>query len=400
MERRSGPFAKWGRLMYRHRWPVIGLWLAMLLCALPFLPQLPRRLSAGGFSDPRLPSAQADATLQRDLGLSLNTAAVFYTSHDRPYADPAVRGAVAASLGRIQELPNVTSVLPPDLNTRQIGRSGKTVYALVSLSGRAEDSLAALPELEQRAAVPSASGEQIDVLVAGGATFLRDLQLATERDLRQAELVSLPVALVALALVFGSLSAAGVPVVVGAATTALGLAVIYALSFPLQLSIFGLNLASMLGLGLGTDYALFLVSRYREELSGGASPARAVETTIATAGRAVFFSAGTVLVGLSGLVAFRFMFLRSLGVAGITAVLAAVLAALTLLPAILGVMGARVNSFRLPKLQLLLPVALHPWPSTHSGHPSPPSPLPLRGEGSTTVRRRGSLPPRPLWERG
>ena len=321
----------------------MAIWALALLAALPLLPGLPRRLRAGGFSDARLPSAQAEATLARDLGLPLNALAIFYTSDDRPYADPAVRGAVAASLDRLREMPQVLAVVPPDLNTRQIGHSGRTAYALLSLSGSPEETLRYLPELERRAAVP-AGAEPIRVVVAGGAPFLRDLQDATERDLRRAELITLPVALIALALVFGSLAAASAPVVVGGATTVLGLALIFALSFPLDLSIFVLNLASMLALGLGTDYALFMVSRFREELAAGRDAPGAVEQTVATAGRAVFFSAGTVLVGLSGLLAFRFMFLRSLGVAGIAAVLAAVLAALTLLPALLALLGTWVNA--------------------------------------------------------
>ena len=339
----AGPFAWLGRTAYRARWAIIGVWLLALFAALPLLPQLPRRLRSGGFSDPRLPSAQAEQTLRRDLGVPPNTMAVFYASHDRPYVDPAVRGAVAESLERLRKLPQVQSIIPPDLNTRQIGRDGRTVYAVVSLSGTPENTVRLLPELRTQAAIPDAAGVQIDTLVAGGASFLQDLQSATERDLRQAELITLPVAAVALTLVFGSLAAASVPVVVGAATTVLGLAIILGLSYSLDLSIFVLNLASMLALGLGTDYALFLVSRFREELAHGRDVAHAVESTLSTAGRAVFFSAGTVLIGLSGLVAFRFMFLRSLGIAGIAAVLAAVLAALTLLPAVLSVMGPRIN---------------------------------------------------------
>jgi RND superfamily putative drug exporter len=134
-----------------------------------------------------------------------------------------------------------------------------------------------------------------------------------------------------------------------------------------------LNLASMLALGLGTDYALFLVSRYREELLSH-PPADALALTMATAGRAVFFSAGTVLVGLAGLLAFRFMLLRSLGIAGMAAVGAAVLAALTLLPALLALLGPRVNALRVlgrghtageqadgPWARLARFVLRHPW---------------------------------------
>ncbi len=364
MEPTSTPFAWWGRAVYRRRWIVVAIWLAALALALPVLPRLPGRLRPGGFADDRLPSSRAQATLARELGLSSNTLAVFYRSEGRPYADPEVRRAVGESLDRLRALPPVESIVPPDLNSHQIGRSGQTAYAIVGLSGSAEESLSLLPELKRRAAVPPlADGTRIETLVAGGASFFQDLQDSTERDLRRAELVTLPVAAVALALVFGSLAAAAVPVVAGVATTVLGLASIYALTFSLDLSIFVLNLASMLALGLGTDYALFLVSRFREELARGAGVEQAVATTMSTAGRAVFFSAGTVLVGLAGLVAFRFMLLRSLGIAGMVAVAAAVTAALTLLPAVLGLLGRRVNALPLRYAPPAAPLSSPPSPT-------------------------------------
>ncbi len=342
-------FAWWGRAVYRLRWAVVLVWIALLAGAAPLILHLPDRLRAGGFAEPTLPASRAQATLERELRLPSNAAAIFYASADRPYADPTVRGAVAASLERVRQAPGVLAIVPPDLNSRQIGRSGKVAYAIVSLEGQAEQTLGQLPDLEARAAVPPLpDGTRIETTLAGGASFFRDLQGATERDLRRAELITLPVAAAALAIVFGSLAAASVPVLVGGATTLLGLAALYVLSFPFDLSVFVLNLASMLALGLGTDYALFLVSRYREELAAGAEPQVALAATLATAGRAVFFSAGTVFIGLAGLLAFRFMLLRSLGIAGMAAVGAAVAAALTLLPALLAIFGRRINALQLP----------------------------------------------------
>jgi putative drug exporter of the RND superfamily len=341
-------FGRWGQTVYRLRWPVVIVWLVVLIASLPLLPHLANRLRSGGFADEHLPSSRAQATLERELGISSNATVIFYVSRDRPYADPSVRSAVAASLERVRALPEVKAVVPPDFNSQQIGRSGKTAYAIVTLEGKAENSLGLLPELEARAAVPKPpDGEPIETIVAGGASFFKDLQESTGRDLRRAELVTLPVAAVALTLVFGSLVAAAVPVIVGASTALLGLAALFALSYPFDLSVFVLNLASMLALGLGTDYALFLVSRFREELATGATTQRAITNTMGTAGRAVFFSAGTVLIGLSGLLAFRFMLLRSMGIAGMAAVAAAVLAALTLLPAVLSIIGPRVNALPL-----------------------------------------------------
>jgi RND superfamily putative drug exporter len=180
--------------------------------------------------------------------------------------------------------------------------------------------------------------------------------------------VSLPLAALALLVVFGSVVAAGVPLAVGGTAVVISLAIIWAIASVSQMSIFVLNLATLLGLGLGVDYSLLLTSRFREELrrrlpdgpgdERGPSSAteravaieEAVRVTVATAGRAVFFSGLTVLLGLIGLVLFEFPILRSVGVAGAVVVGTAVAAALTLLPAILGVLGPRLDALRIRRV--------------------------------------------------
>jgi RND superfamily putative drug exporter len=142
---------------------------------------------------------------------------------------------------------------------------------------------------------------------------------------------------------FGSIVAAGVPILIGGAGVVTTLAALYFLSGAYDMSVFSLSIATMLGLGLGIDYALFAVSRFREELETYLV-ADAVPRTMATAGRSIFFSGTAVLIGLSGLLFFPFMFMRSIGVAGVVVVFVTVAAALTLLPATLGILGHRVNA--------------------------------------------------------
>ena len=159
-------------------------------------------------------------------------------------------------------------------------------------------------------------------------------------------MVVFPIALIALLLVFGSVVAALMPLAIGAAGVALVLVSILVATRVTDLSIFVLNLATMLGLGLSVDYSLFVTSRYREELGrNGGNVALAVERTVATAGKAVFFSGATVLIGLMGLSLFEFMFLRSVGIAGVIVVAWSTVAALTLLPALLSVVGSRIDRF-------------------------------------------------------
>src|SRR5207302_6503409 len=166
--------------------------------------------------------------------------------------------------------------------------------------------------------------------IGGGPVFYEDIQAVSERDLRRAEFLAIPFAIIALLLVFRSVVAAILPALVGGGAVAVSLALVFDLGQITTLSIFVLNITTLFGLGLGVDYSLFMVSRFREELARGRNVEEAVAITVATAGRAVTFSGFTVSIGLLGLVFFRISFLRSVGMGGVLVVVLAVLAALTL----------------------------------------------------------------------
>src|SRR6476659_2238793 len=236
---------------------------------------------------------------------------------------------IAAAVEPFQDHAHVIDIVLPTENAAQISDDGQTAYALVSLDLPAEEAQRLIPDFEQLI-VPQSG---LQVLLAGGPAFYADIETVSQRDLQRAELIAFPFALVALLFVFGTVVAAV-------------LMTIFAIAHVTDLSIFVLNLSTMLGLGLAIDYSLFITSRFREEQPRSVSVERAVERTMATAGRAIFFSGLTVLIGLSGLIMFDFMFLRSVGIAGVVVVFFSVLAALTLLPAVLSVIGTRINRFR------------------------------------------------------
>jgi RND superfamily putative drug exporter len=183
--------------------------------------------------------------------------------------------------------------------------------------------------------------------ITGEPAVYEAISELSAEDLRKAESYALPFALIVLVLVFGTLVAASLPVIGGAFAVTATLGAMYLIAPHYDLSIFVMNVASMLGLAVGIDYSLFIVGRFREELRRGATVGDAVETTVATAGRAVFFSGVAVVVGLLGLMSFSYMSLRSMGIGGSVVVLFSVLSALTLLPALLGVLGHHVDSLRL-----------------------------------------------------
>src|SRR4051794_10962909 len=344
------PFDRLGRFVVRRaRWVVAG-WAVLLLLALPLAPQLPGRLSAGGFILDDLESARAKALLGTELGAPPSAVVVVFSSPTLRAGTPAFESAAADAVRDIATAPDVARVVSHTLAPSQVSADGHTAYDIVFLDLPPDDSPDALPILHERLR-PS---DTLTVELAGGPAFYGDVQSVSESDLRRSEIISLPLAALALIFVFGSLVAAGVPLAVGGAAVVVALAGIFLVASVMPMSIFVLNLATLLGLGLGVDYSLLMTSRFREELAarpdGPGRIGEAVRVTVATAGRAVFFSGLTVLLGLLGLVLFEFMILRSVGIAGAIVVGLAVASALTLLPALLVLLGSRLDSLAVRRL--------------------------------------------------
>jgi RND superfamily putative drug exporter len=347
------PFARLGRFVVRRRRWVVAAWAVALAIALPVAPRVVGALRAGGFILDDLESARAKALLQTELSTPPSAVVVVLHSDTAVAGTPAFEGPAAAAIEHVPAAPGVVRVVPHSLSPRQVSADGHTAYDVVFLSIAPDDSPAALPGIRDRLAQPPG----LEVELAGGPAFYGDVQSVSESDLRRSEVVSLPLAALALLLVFGSVVAAGLPLVVGGAAVVVALAAIFVAASLTPMSIFVLNLATLLGLGLGVDYSLLLTSRFREELARrGDEPddavrvGAAVERTVATAGRAVFFSGLTVLLGLAGLVLFEFMILRSVGIAGAIVVLLAATSALTLLPALLAIVGPRVDALAIRRV--------------------------------------------------
>ena len=352
-------FDRLGRFAVRRRWWIVGAWAILILLALPLAPRAPGALSAGGFILDDLESARAKALLQQELGVEPSAFVLVYESDTLTAGTPAWIAAVREATAGVAQAPHVTRVLSHVLSPRQVSADGRTAYDIVFLDLPPDDSPDAIPPVA--AALREVPG--LTVSIAGGPAFYGDVQAVTERDLQRSEIISLPLAALALILVFGSLVAAGVPLAVGGASVLVALAGIFVVASVWPMSIFVLNLATLLGLGLGVDYSLLMTSRFREELAHREGPDRVAESvrvTVATAGRAVFFSGLTVLLGLLGLVLFEFMILRSVGIAGAIVVGLAVAAALTLLPALLAILGTRIDAWSVRKVTVE-PGADGPW---------------------------------------
>ena len=344
-------FNRWGAFVYRFRRPVALIAVIVAIASTTLASQASSALSSGGWLDANSESAAVSARLDTEFGAGKSSVIALFRS-DAPGADAKSAGfqaAIASATAGLSAVPEVTGVIgyAQTGDARFISTKGDAAYVVVQLNLTDEDSVEVVDDI--RAAIKPPTGYAVQLTGYGPIT--KDSAEQSEKDLQKAEVVSLPVVAFVLILVFASLVAAGMPLLVAGLAIPSSLALVYLVAQQVQMSIFVLNIATMLGLALAIDYSLFIVSRFREELRRGRSVGDAVERSVATAGKAVAFSGLAVAIGLSGLLLFEAPAIRSIGIAGALVVLCSVVFALTFLPAVLGMLGHRVNAWSLGGLR-------------------------------------------------
>ncbi len=316
-------------------------WVVVVLVALPFAPQAPNNLRPGGFTTDDLPSVVARSVLRDRLDISTITIEMLFEHPQFNAFDPEFIAAVDRSLSELRQMPEVLSVRTHVDEPGRVSASGNVAHVTVGLDLPLEDAVDFVDDV-----LATVDPSPLTLLTTGGPSLYRDISLASENDLRRGEAVAFPLATLTLLIVFGTLVAAITPAAVSGAGVAIALAVVFFISREVDVSVFALNIVTLLGIGIGIDYSLFYTSRFREELAQGKTVEEALAASQTLAGRAIFFSAITSLIGLMSLLMFDTMVLRSVGMGAVVVIIAALAAALTLLPALLGVMGHNVNRFR------------------------------------------------------
>ena len=338
-------FESWGRLMYRRRRLVLVLAVAAMAFAAVWGTGVFGRLQkSGGFTAPGSESQQAANLAQRAFGRDGGDVVVLYSSKTMTVADPAFRSAVSRTLAA---LPRDRAVAYQTYwTTRQpqfTGHGGHVTYAAIELAGRTDAGrTASYAAIKGKLAAPgliTRTGGQIPAETA--------INHQVTSDIGRAEGLSMPVLLILLAVIFGSLAAASLPLAIGGIGILGSFAALRLLTLVTPVSIYSINITTIMGLGLAIDYGLFLVGRFREELHRQPTTEAAVARTMATAGRTVAVSGVTVAAALAGLTLFPETFLRSMGYGGVATVLVDMVAALTVMPALLAVLGPRVNALRI-----------------------------------------------------
>ena len=339
---------RWGALVVRRAVVVLLVGLGISAAAMFAGIGLEDKLSIGGFDDPGSEATQ-ELTLERDtFGNQSIDAIAIYSSEDLVASDPEFKAQLDATLAEIPA-DKVSSVISwyDTQDPSMLSHDEHAVSVFLSMQGETQNDFGrAFDDIE-----PILEDSELDTDIAGPYAVYTDVNKETKKDLAKAELISLPFVLILSLIIFRSLTAALMPVLVGVVSVMGARAVIAGLNEVTEVSIFAPNIITLIGLGLAIDYALFVVSRFREEIA--LSPddtSRALVTTMATAGRTVLFSALTVAAAMSSLLVFPQAFLKSIGYGGIAAVVIAMIAALTVLPAALALLGKRIDSLRVPFL--------------------------------------------------
>ena len=333
--RRRGP----GGAIAARPWLVLLGFLLLLGALVPLASIAEDRMQSVVFAA-KEDAHEADRLLSEDFPGGPPHMVVLATVSDGGLDDDGVEADATRLLDRLEAEPGVASadsywsVGDPRLRSED----GRTGLFLVRLRGEEERRIETADRL--LTSLPQAQG-QLELAITGDAAVSAALDTQMEADLVRAELITAPLALIVLVLVFGSLVAAGLPLLVAVGTVTATLAVLTLVTFLVPVSSFSLNLTTAIGIGLAVDYSLFVITRFREQLRFGDTPQEAVQVTVRTAGRTVWFSALTVALGFLAPVVFPSM--RSLAYAGIVAALMAAAVATTALPAVLVLLGSWIS---------------------------------------------------------
>ena len=366
------------QVLVRWRWAVIAVWATVGFFAVRAAPHTPALLNTRGGSRHPTEASQADSIIRTRLPEPLSEYFAVTVQGPGPFTGGA-GGALVDSLAEAsRRLPYVRGVLSfsSTQDSLFVGRGGNTAFFVVALQVPTSDSAGALVEPYRTAlhqAFDAHAGHDHYLLqVTGRAPLDVDIRNVSAQDSARSERRLLPLTLLILVLAFGALLAAVLPLVVGFLAIAVTLAIVGVLTRYMPMSVFVLNMTSMIGLGVGIDYSLLVVTRFREELTRGLPSAQAAVSTLRTAGTAVITSGLTVVVGFAALLFTPLIETQSVGIGGLVVVVTAVLLATTLLPALLAVFGRQIDRPRWLARRLAwyhAPTIWEKWARSLARHP-------------------------------
>ena len=313
--------------------PIFVIWIALFAVLAIFAIQIFSKLQGDGFftdGDHQYVTAE----LAENFDIPANTVLILFEDK----SDEDITN-VLTNLEQVETITNITS--PVGLEALN---SNSYAYGMLDLDYEVKDYFPVIDEIRE------VIGDEAGISITGGPVISKDTNIASQKDLMKAETIGVPIAIIVLLLAFGTVVSALLPIIVGAITVICAFGILTLLSGQFNLSIFILNIVPMLGLALSIDFALLFINRYREERAK-TSVEQAVQTSIATAGRSIIFSALCVMIGLGAMIVIRVEIFENIALGGFIVVLIAVISALTLLPALIMLLGDRLNKWRLIRVK-------------------------------------------------
>jgi RND superfamily putative drug exporter len=358
-------FARWGRFVYRFRWATLVVSGVLLALSVVGLLTGGTLAGNGGFGA-TLPAGQTAKLISDEIRAQQapggSNVTLIFSSSTLAATDAAFQSALESAVTPLIVDPRVKSVTTPYVPALQqsslISKDSHKALVFVVLK---DDPVKAQVYVNQL--VGEVHPGSLSMVVTGQVPINLAFNGTLERDLQRAEYVALPITLILLVLIFAGIVAALLPLGVGVLAIVGGVGGTLFLARFTNVSQYAINIVTLIGLAVAIDYSLFIVNRFRDELGAGASREDAIATAMSTAGRAITFSGVTVAIGLSAMLFFQGTFLASMGAAGAIVVAGAVLYGLTFLPALLSVLGGRVNRLRLPFLGAPKPAGTGAWHS-------------------------------------
>ncbi|MFM8673349.1 MAG: MMPL family transporter [Candidatus Nanopelagicus sp.] len=336
-------FEKLGSLIVKRKRPIFILFLVAIFSAGAIGTSVFGKLDSGGYNDPKSDSAKAFEYLT-DVFKVKDPAVVLVVETPNGVTDPTAVATATKLESKLKNEVGVGSTLSywsaggaPTLKSSD----GNSAFLFLYSEDVEWDNVQGLGKRIQEKY--EGKFENLTIYASGTGVFAHAINTKIADDLKLSEAISIPLTFILLVFVFGGLVASSMPLIVGVSAILGSLFVIYLLTLVTGVSVFALNLITGLGLGLGIDYSLLIVNRFREELHAGKTVDEAIKKTVATAGKTVFYSGLTVVITLAALMLFPLMFLKSFGYAGVTVVIMAVLGALIALPALLAILGKRID---------------------------------------------------------
>lgn len=321
---------KLGKMAFQNRMWFLTIWIIIILTFGFFAIKLPTVLSGNGF-EYHGQYIQTKKILEKDFGQPKSTIILlFHKSHS--INNQEWKEYIKETFRRLHSFSAITPFDQPNM------LKGNYAYGMLTFNKDPEKLKTEIYQLDKL--LKNKKG--LTVTMTGEPIIVQDLNKASQEDLAKAEMIGLPIALIVLILAFGGMVAAAIPLIIGIVSILTTMGIVYFYSFTTNLSIFILNIIPMIGLALSIDFALLFINRFKEEIEK-VTIEMAIQTTVATAGRSIIFSALCVFIGLSGLLFIKIDIFQNVAVGGMTVVFLSALTATTFLPALLSIMGKKVN---------------------------------------------------------